>query len=163
MMKKSMIMIVVCGVFMFNGCATILSGTSDDVTFNSDPKGATILINGIEEGKTPATVTIKRPGFGEKRVTLKLKGYDDRNFTLSKTFNTMALCNLGSIPGWLIDIVTGSVFKYDRTNYSMDLEPKAFDLEELERDQFGDYIIPDVLNRSVLVYDKEMGVEIYFQ
>ena len=53
--------------------------------------------------------------------------------------------------------------KYSKTNYSVDLDPKAFNLNELEKDQLGRYIVPDVLNRSVLVYDEEMGVEIYFQ
>ena len=65
--------------------------------------------------------------------------------------------------GWLIDVLTGTVYKYDKTNYTMDLEPKAFNLEDLDKDQFGHYIVPDILNRSVLVYDKEMDVEIHFQ
>ena len=149
--------------FLFTSCATILSGTSDDITFNSDPSGAAIMLDGLKVGKTPATVSIKRPGFGNKEITLKLDGYEDRTFMLQKEFNTMAICNLAGWPGWVIDIITGSVMKYSKTNYDLDLDPKAFNLNELEKDQLGRYIVPDVLNRSVLVYDEEMGVEIYFQ
>ena len=162
-MKKVVLMMVVFTAFIFTSCATILSGTSDDITFNSDPSGAAIMLDGLKVGKTPATVSIKRPGFGNKEITLKLDGYEDRTFMLQKGFNTMAICNLASWPGWVIDIVTGTIMKYSKTNYSVDLDPKAFNLNELEKDQLGRYIVPDVLNRSVLVYDEEMGVEIYFQ
>ena len=162
-MKKVVLMMVVFTAFIFTSCATILSGTSDEINFTSDPKGADIMLDGLKVGKTPATVSIKRPGFGNKEITLKLDGYEDRTFMLQKGFNTMAICNLASWPGWIIDVVTGTIMKYSKTNYSVDLDPKAFNLNELEKDQLGRYIVPDVLNRSVLVYDEEMGVEIYFQ
>ncbi len=162
-MKKVVLMMIAFTAFVFTSCATILTGTSDDITFNSDPAGAAIMLDGLKVGKTPATVSIKRPGFGNKEITLKLDGYEDRTFMLQKGFNTMAICNLASWPGWVIDVVTGSIMKYSKTNYNLDLDPKAFNLNELEKDQLGRYIVPDVLNRSVLVYDEEMGVEIHFQ
>ena len=162
-MKKVVLMMIVFTAFIFTSCATILTGTSDDITFNSNPGGAAIMLDGFKLGKTPATVSIKRPGFGNKEITLKLDEYEDRTFMLQKEFNTMAICNLASWPGWVIDIVTGTIMKYSKTNYSVDLDPKAFNLNELEKDQLGRYIVPDVLNRSVLVYDEEMGVEIHFQ
>ena len=162
-MKKVILMMIVFTALVFTSCATILSGTSDEITFNSDPGGADIMLDGLKLGKTPATVSIKRPGLGNKEVTLKLDGYEDRTFMLQKEFNVMAICNLGGIPGWVIDILTGAVMKYSKKNYDLDLDPKAFNLNELEKDQLGRYIVPDVLNRSVLVYDEEMGVEIHFQ
>jgi len=162
-MKKVVLMMIAFTAFVFTSCATILSGTSDEITFNSDPGGADIMLDGLKLGKTPATVSIKRPWFGNKEITLKLDGYEDRTFMLQKEFNTMAICNLASWPGWIIDVVTGTIMKYSKTNYNLDLDPKAFNLNELEKDQLGRYIVPDVLNRSVLVYDEEMGVEIHFQ
>ena len=162
-MKKIMLMIIVCGAFVLNGCATILTGTSDEITFNSNPGGATIMVDGLDVGKTPSVQTIKRLGFSDKTVTLKLKGHDDRTFKLQKTFNMLSICNGTNPVGWLIDVLTGTVYKYDKTNYTMDLEPKAFNLEDLDKDKFGHYIVPDILNRSVLVYDKGMDVEIHFQ
>ncbi len=162
-MKKVVLMMIAFTVLVFTSCATILSGTSDEIRFDSDPEGASIMLDGLKLGKTPATVSIKRPGFGNKEITLKLDGYEDRTFMLQKEFNTMAICNLASWPGWVIDIVTGTIMKYSKTNYNVDLDPKAFNLNELEKDQLGRYIVPDVLNRSVLVYDEEMGVEIHFQ
>ena len=162
-MKKVVLMMIVFTAFVFTSCATILSGTSDEITFNSDPGGADIMLDGLKLGKTPATVSIKRPGFGNKEITLKLDGYEDRTFMLQKEFNTMAICNLASWPGWVIDIVTGTIMKYSKTNYSVDLDPKAFNLNELEKDQLGRYIVPDIYKRSVIVYDEINDLKIHFQ
>ena len=150
-------------VLVFTSCATILSGTSDEIRFDSDPEGASIMLDGLKLGKTPATVSIKRPGFGNKEITLKLDGYEDRTFMLQKEFNTMAICNLASWPGWVIDILTGSVMKYSKTNYDVDLDAKAFNLNELEKDQLGRYIVPDIYKRSVIVYDEINDLKIHFQ
>ena len=140
-MKKVVFIMIVFTAFIIPSCATILSGTSDEITFNSDPGGASIMLDGIKLGETPAIVSIKRPGFGNKEITLKLDGYDDRTFMLQKEFNTMTICNLASWPGWVIDILTGSVMKYSKTNYDIDLDAKAFNLNELEKDQLGRYIV----------------------
>ena len=162
-MKKVVLMMIAFTAFVFTSCATILSGTSDEITFNSDPGGASIMLDGLKLGKTPATVTIKRPGFGNKEITLKLDGYEDRTFMLQKEFNVMAICNLGGIPGWVIDILTGAVMKYSKKNYDLDLDPKAFNLNELEKDQLGRYIVPDIYKRSVIVYDEINDLKIHFQ
>ena len=162
-MKKIMLITLSAATLLLTSCATILSGTSDQITFSSDPSGAKILVDGLEVGKTPAQVSIKRPGFSDKYVTLKLKGYDDRNFMLSKSFNGMAICNLNNPLGWLIDLLTGTIFKYDRKNYNFDLDPKAYNINELKVDKNGNYIVPDYLNRQVMVYDEELGIEILFQ
>ena len=162
-MKKVTLIMLVCTAFIFNGCATILTGTSDDISFASNPSGADIMVNGLKVGKTPATIKIKRPGLGEKAITLKLDGHEERTFVLSKEFNTMAICNLGSIPGWLIDILTGSVMKYSTPHYDLDLDPKAFNLNELEKDQLGRFIVPDIYKRSVMVYDEENDLKLHFQ
>ena len=154
---------IVFTAFIFTSCATILSGTSDEINFTSDPKGADIMLDGLKVGKTPATVSIKRPGFGNKEITIKLDGYEDRTFMLQKEFNTMVICNLASWPGWIIDVITGSIMKYSKTNYDLDLDPKAFNLNELEKDQLGRYIVPDIYKRSVIVYDEINDLKIHFQ
>jgi len=162
-MKKVVLMIIAITVLVFTSGTTILSGTSDEIRFDSDPEGASIMLDGLKLGKTPATVSIKRPGFGNKEITLKLDGYEDRTFMLQKEFNTMAICNLASWPGWVIDILTGSVMKYSKTNYDVDLDAKAFNLNELEKDQLGRYIVPDIYKRSVIVYDEINDLKIHFQ
>ena len=73
---------LVVSVILLSGCATILTGTSDDVYINSNPEGADILIEGLKVGSTPAIITVTRPGFNEKEIVLELEGYERRAFLL---------------------------------------------------------------------------------
>jgi len=49
------ILITIFGV----SCATLISGTSQDIYINSNPEGAIIYDGGLNVGKTPATITVK--------------------------------------------------------------------------------------------------------
>ena len=83
-MKKIILLsIVVISVFI-NGCATILTGSTNIVYLDSNSEGAKILIDGLKVGKTPATLTLKRPGLSDKKVLMQLEGYEDRRFILQK-------------------------------------------------------------------------------
>ena len=60
-----------------------------------------------------------------KIVELKKEGYVDKGIELDTKFNTVSIRNIfaGLIP-WGIDVVTGSVMKYDTKNYNVELEKK---------------------------------------
>ena len=47
-------------IISFENCATIFTGSKTTLTINTDPEGAKIQINGINEGLTPVTVTMKK-------------------------------------------------------------------------------------------------------
>ncbi len=56
---------VVCLLLMGSGCATIVSKSSKDVTFTSEPSGAKVAIESKEPGRyytttTPGTVTLSK-------------------------------------------------------------------------------------------------------
>jgi hypothetical protein len=151
------ILITIFGV----SCASLISGTSQDIYINSNPEGATIFDGGLKVGRTPATITIKKSGLGDKEITLTLEGYERRTFVLRKSFDAVAILNLAGILGWAVDFATGAIMKYDRTNYDIDLDPKAFNIEELEKDQLGRLIIPNEEN-SVIVYYKDADIKLLF-
>ena len=161
-MRKVIILFTIVISVVINGCATILTGSTDTISFDSDPEGAKIMMEGLEIGKTPASITLKRPGFSDKEVILKLEGYEDRRFILQKEFNAIAILNFAGWVGWIIDIATGSVFKYSRKAYDMDLEPKAYNINELQKDTLGRLIVPDD-EGSLFVYDEEVGYKILFE
>tara|TARA_Y100000591_G_C21777659_1_gene669225 strand:- start:687 stop:1175 length:489 start_codon:yes stop_codon:yes gene_type:complete len=147
---------------LINGCATILTGDVDTINFTSDPKGARIVMDGLDIGKTPATLVIKRSGFKDKTITLKLDGYEDRSFLLQKEFNAIAILNFAGIVGWFVDFATGSIMKYSQKSYNLDLSPKGFNIDNLESDKFGRLIIPNE-ESSFFVFDESVGYKIYFQ
>ena len=141
-------------------CATIISGTSQDIFIDSNPEGATIYEGGLKVGRTPASITVKKSGFSDKEISLSLEGYERRTFILQKSFDAVAILNFLGF-GWVIDFVTGAIYKYSRTSYDLDLDPKAFNIEELEKDQLGRLIIPNE-EKSVIVYYKDAEIKLLF-
>jgi hypothetical protein len=101
-------------------CATIFTGSRDTISFKSTPSGATVYKDGIELCKTPCSVPIKRK-LGETTVEYKLDGYESRLITLDKSFNLVSIINLGSLVGWGIDALSGSIMKYDQKAYDLKL------------------------------------------
>ncbi len=147
------------------GCATIFTGTSDTIRFESEPEGARIFIDGIERGRTPASVSVSRSAFDDKQVTLRLDGYEDRTFVLDKRFNAVSILNLAGLLGWGVDFATGAVMKYDPEMYSITLDSeRAQRLDNLERDAYGHYLIPAPEGgEAVTVTDAESGVTLVFE
>lgn len=73
-----------CGLIVIlslSSCATIFTGTSDRITFNSTPVGATVYERGIEKCKTPCTLKVTRT-LSEKDIEFKKDGYQNRRVFL---------------------------------------------------------------------------------
>lgn len=118
---KKIFLVLTATVLLFNSCATIFTGTKDTIRFNSTPEGATVYIDGIEVCKTPCETNVKR-SLNDKDVEFKLDGYKTRVITLDKSFNIISILNMGGMVGWAVDAATGSLMKYERKNYDIELE-----------------------------------------
>lgn len=120
-MKKIMVFLTVS--ILSSSCATIFTGTKQNVQISSTPPGAKIAVNGIDRGITPALVSLKK-GNGTEVITLSHEGYEDKTFQPEHTFQPVAILNLFGILGWGIDAVTGALWKYDPSFYNIELKPK---------------------------------------
>lgn len=105
-----------------NGCATIVSGSSQTVTFTSVPESATIEIKNrkgvkIHTGQTPATVSLKGAGYFKPesyQVSFSKAGYQSKTVEVTGTLSGWYFGNIlfGGLIGILIvDPVTGAMFK----------------------------------------------------
>lgn len=108
-------------VFLFGSCATVFTGTRDNIRFNTTPEGAIVYKNGVQIGKTPCRVSVKRT-VQDTDVELDLDGYEVREFTLDKRFNMVSIVNVINPIGWIIDLATGAIMKYDTRRYEFDLK-----------------------------------------
>lgn len=144
MKKKSLFATAMAIVLLFSSCATIFTGTKDRIQFNSNPSGATVLIDGIEVCKTPCSATVKR-SLSDKDAEFKLDGYETRIITLDRKFNAVSIINLGGLLGWAIDAATGSLMKYDRKSYDIQLDKKMTSLN-------ANKIEIDTTNKTVAIY-----------
>lgn len=113
--------IVYFGLFL-SGCASIVNGTSQPVSINSNVKGADVIVNGVTVGKTPYNGPIKK---GNKTtVTLQKDGYDPKTITLSTEIEPIFWGNIiiGGVLGSTTDLATGGMYKYAPATLQIDLE-----------------------------------------
>lgn len=120
-MKKTIISSSLALVLLTSSCATIISGSKQNVKFSSNPTTATIFIDEIEVGKTPFEIKLARKS--EHSVMIKLEGYQTYETKLTKKFNAWYVGNilLGGLIGLIIDPITGAMYNLtpDQVNAQM--------------------------------------------
>ncbi|MBM4159415.1 MAG: PEGA domain-containing protein [Ignavibacteria bacterium] len=117
--------ILILSFFCYSGCATIFVGGKEDINLSSEPSGAKILVNGQNEGKTPAIITLKR---GKEYIIEFVKeGYESKTFRATYGIGAgwLILDILSGLIGVVIDAATGNWFGFDHTTYKANLEPKG--------------------------------------
>lgn len=105
------------------GCASIVSGRTQEVSFASNPEGVTVTVNGRILGKTPLTINLQRQS-GQSLIFSK-DGYKTLSMELETSINGWFWGNivLGGLIGSTTDGITGSVHKYAPSQYMVTLEP----------------------------------------
>lgn len=109
-MRKSIISCSLALTFLASGCATIVSGSKQNVKFSSNPSTASIFIDEVEVGKTPFEIKLARKS--EHSVMIKLEGYQTYQTNLTKKFNAWYIGNIliGGLIGLVIDPITGAMY-----------------------------------------------------
>lgn len=122
-MKDGKVILAVAGIFLLPSCATIVSGRNGQVTFTSNPDGATVSVDGRSLGKTPLTTILpKKEG---QKVLVEKDGYKPYNMELETRLNGWFWGNLviGGLFGSTTDSATGSMYEYSPSQYMVTLEP----------------------------------------
>jgi PEGA domain len=93
------------------GCATIMQGTSQELSVASTPTGARVLVDGTEMGKTPYVANLKRKD--KHVVRIEMDGYQPYELPLARGTSGWVWGNLvfGGIPGLAIDAISGGLYK----------------------------------------------------
>ena len=115
-MKKSLLVSVSLGaMFMFSGCATILSGKSQKIAVNSNPSNVKFKLDN-KEYTTPSIITVKREN--EDRIITVDNSKCQKTILLNKKLNPVFFVNMltsgGSVSsGSTTDYTSGAMWKYD--------------------------------------------------
>ncbi|MCI0511534.1 hypothetical protein C8E00_106126 [Chromohalobacter marismortui] len=123
-LKMTAAAICAAGMVSLSGCASIVGDKDQQVTINSTPSQAQVVITDetnkdIFQGETPTTVTLKKADgsyFGGKHysVTLRKDGYESRTIAISSSPNGWYIGGnlvFGGLIGWLIvDPLTGAMY-----------------------------------------------------
>lgn len=103
-----------------SGCATILTGSSENLVVRSHPPEARVTINGVYSGLSPVTVYLKRDR--DYRILVEKPGYEDSTLTIRRKFNWVALSNLINPICWGIDWATAGIWRLDHNEAVVELE-----------------------------------------
>jgi hypothetical protein len=121
-----------------SGCATIISGSKQEVTFNSNPQAAEVLIYQgyapaapgagdivVFGAKTPAVASLPRGKW--YTAVVRAPGYAEVRVRIDKEFNLWVLGNIlcGGLLGGAIDYLTGAFWKLDPDDVMVSLVPGA--------------------------------------
>ena len=97
---------------LFSGCATILSGTTEKISVNSNPSGIKFKLDNAEY-TTPAVITVKREN--EDKIIQVENPQCKKTIVLNKKINPVFFVNIlsGGVFGSTTDYLTGAMWKYD--------------------------------------------------
>src|SRR5947209_8372722 len=94
------------------GCASIMHGGHQELTFNSNPDGATVTVGGRVIGKTPITTSLKKePG---QTLEFSKDGYKPLTMRLETSLDSWFWGNivLGGFFGSTTDGISGAAHQY---------------------------------------------------
>ena len=125
------------------------------MTFESEPNGAQILVDGTVEGKTPAVVFLS---YGQHAIALKLPGYHpiENTLTLESANHTVHETLTKLPPGTLIlkilpyaDVhINGALQSREQSRYQTSLDPGRYQIE-LRNPNFDTYtVVVDIISNE---------------
>lgn len=111
-------LIAIAPLVLATGCASIVSGTTQEITFNSNPPGANCDITrsgaSLQKVTTPSSTIVQKTKY-DLQVTCAKPGYVTTAVTDKSGLEPWVLGNIvfGGIIGIIVDASTGAQNKYD--------------------------------------------------
>lgn len=115
-MKRKLLSVFLFMFIFTQGCCSIFTSSPQKVSVNSKPEGASVKI-GSFKGTTPYEIMMPR---GKDYVVVVDYQGKTQAQTLERRIEPVYWINILFFPGLIIDLATGSMFKYDPTEYEFD-------------------------------------------
>jgi len=121
--RFQVIMVLIVAAIFLPGCATIIHGPTEQITFTSEPTGAHLTVAG-HRTTTPAVLILKRRG--KHVASFNMPGYERQEVQIKEGISLWFLLGnlgFGGIPGYVIDAITGSIGNLSPDNVHANLAP----------------------------------------
>ena len=149
--RKQALLGILCVAVLGSGCASIMHGSSQEMTFQSSPEDATVTVSGRVIGKTPITSRLdKKSG---QTVAFTKDGYKPVTMALTTGLDSWFWGNIvaGGFLGSTTDGINGSVYEYSPSQYFVTLTPDgASNIENLtlksQHDKAREFIVAHYSN-----------------
>jgi hypothetical protein len=111
-MKKTFLIAGITITLLLSSCASIVSGSKQNINFNSTPSGATVWVDDVNLGVTPVIAQLERIKINQK-VKIELQGYKPYELILNRKTNGWIWGNIlfGGIIGIIIDASSGAMYR----------------------------------------------------
>ena len=98
-------------LIIMTSCATIMTGSKQEIIIKSSPSGAVVKINNKNIGITPITTRLSK-NIKNQLVKIELDGYQPYEINITREFNAWYIGNLifGQIIGLIIDAADGAMY-----------------------------------------------------
>jgi len=134
--KRLLFVVLASALMQLNGCATIFSGTTEELKFDANVPGVRLTIDGQFKGTLPLTVNQSRDFMHGQEFIVKFEapGYVTQEFKLKREFNWIAVLDITSIPtSGGIDYYTGALMRFEPNEYHIQMQKKGRSASEFER------------------------------
>jgi hypothetical protein len=112
--------VVTCS--FLTGCGTIVHGSKQQVSLDSNPQGATVKLTDGTHLTTPQTAELRRAQ--DHIVTIEKEGYEPERLTINRDFNWGATI-FGNIlwitPGVIVDVLAGGAWTLNPERINVNL------------------------------------------
>lgn len=104
-----LLLLTITSVLLSPGCATLTRKSTQRIPVTSAPVGATVIVNGVEKGVTPLTITLARKLKGQV-IRIESPGYDPVEIRPQRKLSGIPVLGnflLGVYPGFLAALLVG--------------------------------------------------------
>lgn len=113
---------LILSVTLFTGCASMFSGTTQNILVRSEVKGTKLYLNNEEIGTDSASVQISKKNLRNAVLMAKKPGCSDSQTFINTKFDATSLLGIlidfGLVTILVVDWgITGAVNEAERTNY----------------------------------------------
>lgn len=113
-------------IAMLSGCATIISGTSDEISFSSNADPVKVYIDGLHVGTTPLKVNVDKKAGEGRLARFEKDGYETQEFNLRNKIDWIIVSDISSIiVSGGIDVLSGAIMEYSPKQYHIEMIEKS--------------------------------------
>jgi len=101
---RSLLALVLMASLLAPNCATLTRRSTQRIPVTSSPAGATVFVNGVEQGVTPMDLRLARKDKGQV-IRIECPGYNPLEVRMRRSYSTVhAMANglMGALSGYVI-------------------------------------------------------------
>lgn len=152
MFKKGIALFFCCALMIIglSSCATVIEGKTQEITIESNIKGAIIKIDGIAVGKTPAVVVVRKQK-AARRITLQKEGYESKVAIMDNKTSPWFWVNIlvGGFLGSATDSSTGAMYTYAPGRFFIEMPTKTAFYQEKAKMRYFVLMNHDRINKDI--------------